>query len=116
MAAPELDKPGRYRHYYDVKCCAPQLPPPNWWGDACVSTHGTSRIVHVLRRKQWVEHFRYVALGALFSGPFIGLYGEPDLGSCIVHTGHDPHHTTRLGLRENGPRYATACSGLRWRK
>ena len=50
---PAFDKPGGARDW----CCAPQCCArhlPVWWG--------RSRILRVLRRKQWVEDFRYVAL------------------------------------------------------
>src|SRR5262245_19694949 len=59
------------------------------------------------------EHFYRDVLGPLCRGaPLVAQHSEPGLCRRIVHMGYDSHHTTRLGLREDGPCYSTACSGL----
>jgi len=40
------------------------------------------------------------------------LHSHRRLRRRIVHTRHDPHHTSRLRLREDRPRYAPACRRL----
>src|SRR5262249_46103330 len=56
-----------------------------------------------------------VRTGALASWaptPSILLHREPGLCRHSIYPGQDVHHASRLGIRHDGPRYATPCRGM----